>query len=782
MHARRALAALGVCACAALWPCVAFALAAPSDEQAQAAVERGYWVVKPGDTLMRIARAFASTEPEARALASDLASANDHALIHRDPAKLVVGARIKLPARHGTEAPAPRLVAVASPGPAATPTPPSPPEAAPVAPADAPSTTGVAPIAQNAPAPPPRRVETAPQPRYVDRVLESGGDDRELDLDNRPRDGSPGLRQYAVELRSESRRLSNVGTTRADGVGARYAVETERYGDFTALAQVTRFESPADDPRGDRTRATGTLLHENFALGTDYVANSAIGVIRPLFPIGLTSSYRVTFAPSLLAGAQTQIGSADSDLRVAAGSIGQLSGLGIQQFERTSGEQAVASYVHRLIGGWSVGGAAIGVRNSDSIRDHTGATIGAYRDLNVDGPGLKFQVAATDEGERAAWFDGQVRSGRLLQRFGAYHVDPDFVFGESAAARDVRGAYWRGEYRAAGNFYSFGAEATQDNLRRDPARGGNDTLGAYGNVALRIDRTMQVGGGLSARNEDPRVDGGIRRRVGYASAFASKTWAGGVTRLDTNFSTSRADGVKAENTTFLGWNQEWPRLGPVDFTTLLSQSDEDLVDRTVRRRLASVQARGPVYGSLRWDASLTFVDIDDSRGSERNYNASLGLDWNPAPRWTFQLLWFRNRIQPGPDNPLSPFLREDTVQLTARFEDTAGTPYPRVAGGRSGSGRVQGSVFFDENGDGVRQANERGVAGVQVILDERMSAVTDNEGRYQFSLVPAGAHRVRILVERVPLPWGLDDDSARELRLDTRGDVRLDFGLKRIGP
>ena len=408
--------------------------------------------------------------------------------------------------------------------------------------------------------------------------------------------------------------------------------------------------------------------------------------------------------------------------------------------------------------------------------------MGVNRDLGPTGPAFKFQVATTDDGERAAWFDAQARSGRLLQRFGAYHVDPDFVFGESAAARDVRGAYWRGEYRAAGNFYSFGVEGTQDNLRRDPVRGGNDTVGGYGNLALRLDRTTQVGGGLSLRQEEPRVASGIARQLGYASAFASKSWAAGVTRLDLNYNTTRPDGLPAENSTFYGWNQDWPRIGQVDVSTLLSISDENLAERGVRRRLASVQARGPVYGTLRWDAAFTFVDIDDSRGSERNYNASLGLDWNPLPQWTFQLLWFRNRIQPGPDNPLSPFVREDSVQLTARFEDTSGTPYPRVAGGRSGSGRVMGAVIFDENGDGVRQANERGASGVQVILDERQSAVTDNDGRFQFSLVPAGNHRIRILVERVPLPYGLQDDGPRELRVDVRGEARMDFGLTRIGP
>ncbi len=772
---------------------------AATDERAQLALERGYWVVQPGDHLYRIARHFAANEEEARRLANELKLLNDHALISSDASKLVVGARIKLPPRllgqpeeDRRPASVPKVAAAPGTAPQSTAPPASvlprsrvpPPSGVPPLSGVAPR-SGVAPLAAGAPEPPPRRQPAAPAPpappAYVDRVLVTA-DDREPGLDERARDASPGLRTWAAELRSENRRQSSVGTAQADGVGARYALETERLGDLTVLGQVTHFQPTSGDPEGERTRATGTLLHENFALGGGFMANSALGVIRPLFPVWLTSSYRVSFAPSLLSGAQAAVNSPLDDLRIGLGRIGQLSGLGIQQFERTSGEQAIASYVRRLGPDWSAGGAVIAVRDSENVREHTTATLGVNRELGPSAPGIKIQLASTDDGERAAWFDAQARTGRLLQRFGAYHVDPDFVFGESSAARDVRGVYGRGEYRAAGSFYTFGAEGTQDNLKRVPARGGNDSIGGYGNFSLRLDRTLQAGGGVSARREEPRVEGGAARRIGYANAFVSKAWAGGVTRLDANYNTTRPDGGSAENASFAAWNQEWPRLGAVDFSTQLSQSDEDFADRSLRRRIANVSARGPVYGSLRWDAALTYVDIDDPRGSERNYNASLGLDWNPLPRWIFNLQWYRNRIQPGPDNPLAPFVKEDTVQLTARYEDSAGTPYPRVAGGRSGSGRVLGSVFFDDNGDGVRQASERGIAGVQVVLDERQAAVTDNDGRYQFALVPAGAHRLRVLVERVPLPWGLQDDSPREIRVDVRGDARMDFALTRIGP
>jgi hypothetical protein len=48
--------------------------------------------------------------------------------------------------------------------------------------------------------------------------------------------------------------------------------------------------------------------------------------------------------------------------------------------------------------------------------------------------------------------------------------------------------------------------------------------------------------------------------------------------------------------------------------------------------------------------------------------------------------------------------------------------------------------------------------------------------------VPAGRHRLRLIVERVPLPWGLEDDAPRAVSVDLRSDARLDIGLQRVSP
>src|SRR5439155_9947727 len=59
-------------------------------------------------------------------------------------------------------------------------------------------------------------------------------------------------------------------------------------------------------------------------------------------------------------------------------------------------------------------------------------------------------------------------------------------------------------------------------------------------------------------------------------------------------------------------------------------------------------------------------------------------------------------------------------------------------------------VFVDQNGNGRRDAGERGLAGVRVEIDGQRSVMTDDTGHYKFSGVKNGAHS--IAVDRSNLP------------------------------
>jgi hypothetical protein len=303
----------------------------------------------------------------------------------------------------------------------------------------------------------------------------------------------------------------------------------------------------AQTPQGGRTKDLDlTLYQDQFALTSQYVASSGLGVLRPTLPGWLSTSYRVTLAPALLQGVSTVVTGAGGDFRASAGDLGRYAGYGIQQFERTSGQVASMSASQRLDRDWQVGAVAIGVRGSGIVEDHVSTSVAVQRDFGAPGSSAKLQLASADNGERAGWFDALIRDGRLVQRFGAYQIDPNFLFGESVTVRDSRGAYWRGDYRAAGNFYGGGVEYVEDNLKRDPARGGAESAGVFGNVVLRLDRSTQLGLGASFRQETPRVAGGYDRDVVQGNASVTHTLPVGQTRLDWNAVVTRPAGLPGE--------------------------------------------------------------------------------------------------------------------------------------------------------------------------------------------------------------------------------------------
>ncbi len=713
----------------------------------------GSWLVEEGEELYTISRYFARDEAEALALARELAALNPEVAIDRGD-RLRVGARLRLPPRLAA---APRVSLAPSTLPVKT------------------QSTGTGEA---------RAVVTGP-PVYVDQLI-GGAQAREEERreEAEPRDASPGLRSLALEYRLDRRTQSFGGLGIAQGIAMRHRRETERFGDFTFEAEAGR-ESGMLVPGSEGARHVGraTLFHDHFALTSDLVASSALGAVRLGPSPWLASGSRVQLPSTIAAGFTTQVDAQRYQVRAAYGRLARLAGVAIQDLDLLPGSLAMLEATTRWSERWQVGGGAVWLQGAQGVRDHAAATLAAeYGGATL--PRFKLHALADDRGRSAFWADGEARWGRLLQRFGAYHLEPEVVFGDGTLPRDSRGAYWRGEMRRPQSTSTFGAELNQTNLERHPDRGGLTSAGVFGNLSLKLDRSTHVGAGASLRDESPRLARGVHRNVGLFTAFGSRQFSWGLTRLDLSLHATRPRGLPAEQTRTASLSHEWPRWQGISASTLFSVSDERFEDRSVRRTTASLALRGPLVDVLNWDVALTLVDVDDPQAAQRNYNAAVGIDWSPARDWVLRLQWLRNQVEPAAPNPFVPFVRENVVQLYARYEETAGTPYPRVAaaGGRSGTGWIEGVVFFDENGDGVRQGNERGAPGVAVTLNSRSVQVTDSSGRYQFGLVGSGEHRLSVAVERVPLPWGLQDESPRPVRVEVRAGTRVDIPLNRIAP
>ncbi len=93
---------------------------------------------------------------------------------------------------------------------------------------------------------------------------------------------------------------------------------------------------------------------------------------------------------------------------------------------------------------------------------------------------------------------------------------------------------------------------------------------------------------------------------------------------------------------------------------------------------------------------------------------------------------------------------------------------------------LDGSVFSDANGDGIRQDSETGIPGVAVLIDNdpQTPVYTDGTGHYR-RLVGTGRHLVRILPESVPTLYALRDIESHEVTVEPENSVRHDFPMTR---
>ena len=66
---------------------------------------------------------------------------------------------------------------------------------------------------------------------------------------------------------------------------------------------------------------------------------------------------------------------------------------------------------------------------------------------------------------------------------------------------------------------------------------------------------------------------------------------------------------------------------------------------------------------------------------------------------------------------------------------------------------VYGVVFYDENGNGQHEPNEKGISAAKISLDQNQVAYTDFEGVYSFDALTAGAHTIQLDVNSIPLQY-----------------------------
>lgn len=98
----------------------------------------------------------------------------------------------------------------------------------------------------------------------------------------------------------------------------------------------------------------------------------------------------------------------------------------------------------------------------------------------------------------------------------------------------------------------------------------------------------------------------------------------------------------------------------------------------------------------------------------------------------------------------------------------------------SGSGKAEGFVFIDTNGNGIRDRGEEGVQGARVHVKGKNSAVTDKDGWYSISQLDRGRAEVALDMSSIDSRNILTTRSPAEVTISSGSGARADFGVKMV--
>ncbi len=129
---------------------------------------------------------------------------------------------------------------------------------------------------------------------------------------------------------------------------------------------------------------------------------------------------------------------------------------------------------------------------------------------------------------------------------------------------------------------------------------------------------------------------------------------------------------------------------------------------------------------------------------------------------------------------MTQYVAESLAVSSARVEAQfyTGMRYSLDTGFRWGAvGSFEGYVFKDQNGDGQRQPEEPGLAGMLVHSSDGKEATTDEDGHYAISSVMGKKAVLTLDSSKIPYGFVPTGDSSIELDIVQKKTMHADFGL-----
>lgn len=566
--------------------------------------------------------------------------------------------------------------------------------------------------------------------------------------------------------------------------------ETSDWGTFSLDGTLfhssrDRFTGPG---RGDGgLQGAVTLWQRNLHLDGGWRVDNGLGVLNTPTTELQRRQYRFFLPGVPFAGASSDWSNAATGLRVqgAVGRGGVFTGTRLVGFELADGNVASIGTQWRWAPRWT-GSASFLATSGRIVPDDAGEPVFEQGDTRAlyaatawDGEDghVQFNLlgSESDRSGRAdgAWIDAEARRGRFRHNAGAFHLGQDLAWGALPISNDVEGGYYRVAYQYARWTWNAGLDGI-----RSISGNGFDGLYATSYARYQASSTLGFGGSLNLRHSESDD-------TWSSQAFLDRRGDWGQTRLQLDV----ARGGSGADSWQVGVDQAFPMRQGNRLSASLTHGELDYGNGAARTTTAALYGGRELGDRLSIDGSARWTH-GDGEGAVRGSDVNVGLNWRLARHWTATAAYYQSRgSQRSPfvldplvtETPFIPLPRDRSLFLTLRYERAAGRPQAALGGPAGGPvGAIAGSVFLDDNDDGVRAASEAPAANVTVVLDGRFAVRTDSLGRFEFPRVAAGGHALTVLPDNLPLPWFIhDQDASRTVEVQVRGTEQVDIGARR---
>jgi hypothetical protein len=533
----------------------------------------------------------------------------------------------------------------------------------------------------------------------------------------------------------------------------------------------------------------GAAWQRGLNLASGWQVDNGLGVLNALLPDLQRRQARFYMPANPIFGLASQWrGDAGLQLQASVGTPGNFSSGRLSGFETGDGRTLAAGANWTPAPGWQAATSVVStqgrksddanVRNGNSIFA-AGAWEGSESRLQANAvatrnePYVNLETSARSRSSTGAWVDGATRAGWFLHSYGLFHLDRDLNWAGELMNNNARGGY----YRVSHQKMRWSWSAAIDHLQPVSGSGSDST---FASAMGRYQATSRLGFGGSATARSATTD------AWTGQFFADVHNQLGISRGQLNLAEDASDNSAWQASI----TQSFPGSVGMRFSATATHGETRRPDRgTTRTSSLAIFGSRDLLARVSVDGSAQ-ATAESGADAEDGLSANIGLNWQLNHHWRLLATYARSTtsrrnlfvLEPFPE-PVDQASDIDTESffVTLRYAFRAGRA-AAVLGGAPGApaGFIFGTVFLDENEDGVREGNEAGVANVTVLLNDRFSVRTDSQGNFAFPMVATGVYSIRVLPDNLPLPWDFEEGiGERMVEVTVRQQTQLAIPARR---